>query len=133
MNIVVDTNVLVAGLINPFGPPGRLIDLILSDEVTLHFDDRIIAEYRAVLARPRFGFDQYKISHLLDYILAEGIPVITVPISVSLADEDDRPFMECAVLNCVDCLVTGNTKHFPVQPGLVICTPSDFIAKWLLR
>ena len=27
---VVDTNVLVPGLLSPFGPPGRIVDLLLS-------------------------------------------------------------------------------------------------------
>jgi predicted nucleic acid-binding protein len=56
MRIVLDTNILVSALLSPFRPPARALDLVLSDEIRLACDDRLMAEYRQVLARPRFGF-----------------------------------------------------------------------------
>ena len=55
---VLDTNVLVSGLLSPFGPPGRLVDALLARRLRLAFDDRIELEYREILARPRFGISQ---------------------------------------------------------------------------
>ena len=55
---VLDTNVLVSGLLSPFGPPGRLVDALLARRLRLAFDDRIELEYREVLARSRFGIAQ---------------------------------------------------------------------------
>jgi predicted nucleic acid-binding protein len=45
MRIVFDTNVLVAGLLSPFGPCGEIVRMVSSGEVTLCFDALILAEY----------------------------------------------------------------------------------------
>lgn len=50
--IVLDTNVLVSGLISAVNPPGRIIDGVRSGEIQLCIDDRIINEYADVLNRP---------------------------------------------------------------------------------
>ena len=56
MKIVLDTNVLVSGLLNPYGPPGRIVQMVAAGALQLCFDARIICEYRDVLVRPVFGF-----------------------------------------------------------------------------
>jgi len=43
--LVLDTNVLVSGMINAFGAPGRIADLVRERHVELVVDDRILAEY----------------------------------------------------------------------------------------
>ncbi len=53
MRIVVDTNVLVSGLLNADGPPGMVVNRVLSRAVIALYDSRMLAEYREVLARPR--------------------------------------------------------------------------------
>jgi predicted nucleic acid-binding protein len=55
MRVVVDTNVLVSGVINPHGTPGRVVDSIVSQAFAVLFDDRILSEYRDVLLRPMFA------------------------------------------------------------------------------
>ena len=55
MNLaVVDTNALVSGLYYPASPPGRVLDAVRSAVLTPVFDQRILAEYAEVLARPKF-------------------------------------------------------------------------------
>ena len=54
MIVVLDTNVLVSGLMSPGNPPGRIIDFLRAGDITLAIDDRILAEYCAVLARENF-------------------------------------------------------------------------------
>ena len=61
VNVVVDTNVLVAGLLSPFGPPGEIIRMIASGAVTLCVDARILTEYAEVLSRPKFQFETEQI------------------------------------------------------------------------
>jgi putative PIN family toxin of toxin-antitoxin system len=58
MNIVFDTNVLVAGLLSPFGPCGEIVRMVSSGEITLSFDARIMTEYEEVLVRPKFKFEK---------------------------------------------------------------------------
>ena len=48
MKIVLDTNVLIAGSLNPRGTPADIINLIQNEEITFCFDGRITGEYRSV-------------------------------------------------------------------------------------
>jgi putative PIN family toxin of toxin-antitoxin system len=134
VKIVLDTNVLVSGLLNPHGPPGRVVDFVISGAVTVLFDDRIIAEYREVLARPRFGFGHDDVETLIDFITSEGESVTSPPLALSLPDPDDLPFIEVAVAGAADALVTGNADHFVPAgggPPVHVCTPAQFVAHWL--
>ena len=40
IRIVLDTNVLVPGMISAFGPPGRIVDRVREGHVELVVDDR---------------------------------------------------------------------------------------------
>lgn len=51
--MVLDTNVLVSGLLQSFGNPGRIVALALSEALVVCHDEQILAEYAEVLARPR--------------------------------------------------------------------------------
>lgn len=132
MRIVLDTNVLVAGLLNPSGNPGRTLDLFLAGELTLLVDDRILAEYRAVLRRPKFGFDAGDVSDLLDHIEAESARVAAPPLGLELPDERDLPFLEVVVAGHAEALVTGNIRDFKSHETVPIAveSPADFIHHW---
>ncbi len=131
MRIVVDTNVLVSGLLNPRGAPGRIVDLLLAGYVSLLVDDRIQAEYHEVLRRGRFGFDARDVGALLAFIDATATHVHGRPLAERLADEDDEPFLEAAIAGDADALVTGNVRHFPARlaQGIRIVSPATFVAE----
>lgn len=131
MRIVLDTNVLVSGLLNPRGAPGRILDLILAGELTLLVDDRILDEYRTVLRRPKFGFPPDDIADVMTFIEKESERVLASPLHISLTDRGDVPFLEVAVSASADALVTGNARHF--QPAaalpLLIEGPARFVSR----
>ncbi|CAN5653460.1 putative toxin-antitoxin system toxin component, PIN family [soil metagenome] len=129
MRIVLDTNVLVSGLLSPFGPPGEIVRLISSGSLTLCLDARILSEYGEVLARPRFGFDQDAVAALLDYLSVASDTMAAEPLPVRLPDRDDEPFLEVAIACGVDRLVTGNVAHFPVaaRAGVEVVSPAQFM------
>lgn len=130
MRIVLDTNVLVSGLLNPRGAPGRVVDLILAGHVSALVDDRVLAEYHDVLRRGRFGFDAKDVDALLAFIDSAAIHVHATPLAERLPDEDDEPFLEVAIAGRADALVTGNVRHFPTRltQGARIVSPSAFVA-----
>lgn len=130
MNIVLDTNVLVAGLLSPFGPCGEIVRMVSSGELRLSFDARIFSEYQEVLNRPKFKFKEDKVSSLLDQIEHCGHTVASLPLPHSLPDPDDEPFLEVAIAGKVRCLVTGNSVHFPakLRKGVKILSPSAFLS-----
>jgi putative PIN family toxin of toxin-antitoxin system len=135
MKIVMDTNVLVSGLLNPFGPTGGIMRMVSSAELILCQDARILCEYTEVLARPRFRFTPQAVSVLLDFINRSGISVAASPLSFSLPDPDDLPFLEVALAARADYLVMGNRTRFPVleEPGTDIVAPADFVLAYRAR
>lgn len=130
MNIVLDTNVLVAGLLSPFGPCGEIVRMVSSGELTLSLDARILTEYQDVLDRPKFKFDKDKVAALLDHIEHRGQTVASSPLFQSLPDIDDEPFLEVAIAAQAICIVTGNQVHFPTElcQGVTVLSPSGFVA-----
>jgi putative PIN family toxin of toxin-antitoxin system len=133
VRIVLDTNVLVSGLLNPAGPPGRILDLVLSGDLELAVDDRILVEYGTVLRRSRFGFDEADIVALLDYIGSTSYHVQAPLLDVRLPDAADVALLEIAVAAAANSLVTGNTRHFAGAPARTrprIESPADFVRRW---
>lgn len=112
MRIVLDTNVLVSALINPYGKPAAVLNAILSRFVVPCYDARMIDEYERVLRRPRFQFSNDDIRSLLDFFLREGSFVSPEPVFIKLPDLYDLPFVEVARASDAP-IVTGNAKHFP--------------------
>ena len=129
MNIVLDTSVLVSGLLSPFGPCGEIVRMVSSAELTLSFDARILTEYKEVLIRPKFRFEKNKIDALLDHIEHRGRVVASSPLQQSLPDCDDEPFLEVAIAAKAVCIVTGNHIHFPPDlcQGVTVFSPSVFL------
>lgn len=110
---VLDTNVLVSGLLSPVGPPGRLIDAMLGRRLRLAIDDRVEGEYRDVLARPKLGIEPARREAVLavlqfqEHVIAMAWPHAAPP------DPDDAMFLEVAVETTARTVVTGNLRHFP--------------------
>ena len=132
MRAVIDTNVLVSGVLNPHGPPGRIVDGILAQSFVMLYDDRILAEYRAVLARPVFGFRRAEVEALVHFAAATGESVVAASLAVVLPDPDDLPFLEVAAAARADALVTGNVRPFKPRQGshsVNVCTPADFLRR----
>lgn len=134
MIVVLDTNIVVSALLSPFGPPARIVDLMLAGELTMTFDDRVLTEYRQVLSRPRFGFAAGDVERLLQFIEAEGTAVLAKPWPYPLPDPDDSAFIEVAAAAGAP-LVTGNLRHFPADrcPGVDVRAPADFLRVWQER
>jgi putative PIN family toxin of toxin-antitoxin system len=132
LRIVLDTNVLVSGLLSPFGPPGQIVRLVSAGAVTLCLDARILSEYGEVLSRPRFEFDPDSVAALLDYIEFRGEMAASAPLTRRLPDLDDEPFLEAAFACRADCLVTGNLAHFPDDAcgDVTVLSPAQFIEEF---
>jgi len=130
MKVVLDTNVLVSGLLNPYGAPGRIVQMVAAGELQLCFDARILAEYRQVLRRPAFPFGPEEVDALLRQVHAAGEPVAARPLARALPDGDDEPMLEVAIGGDAEYLVTGNVRHFPAKcrGGIRVVSPVEFLA-----
>lgn len=129
MRLVLDTNVVVSGFLNPHGPPGTLVRLAAAGELTLCYDSRVLSEYREVLARPKFGLDPEAVADFMEQVHADGVPVDPVPLAHRLPDPADEPFLEVALAGRAECLVTGNLKDFPGdrRQGVRVLSPAQAV------
>lgn len=129
--VVLDTNIVVSALLNSFGAPGRVLDLVLAGELTVAYDDRVFAEWREVLRREKLGFAVRDVEALLGFVEAEGSGVNPRPLGAELADPDDVPFLEVAHA-AEATLITGNTKHCAEEArrGVAVLNPATFLNKW---
>ena len=122
--IVIDTNVLVSGLLNSHGNPATIVRMIIARKVRIILDSRVFHEYDEVLKRPRFGFSPDDVNALLSFFKHEGLWIVPPPVLKNLPDSSDRPFYELVFHSKVP-LITGNTRHFP--DDILVMTPAEFI------
>ena len=73
MKIVLDTNVVVSGLLKSQGNPARVLTLALAGGMQICHDKLILAEYAEVLARPRFKFDPKRVREVLAKLEVDGL------------------------------------------------------------
>jgi putative PIN family toxin of toxin-antitoxin system len=123
---VLDTNVIVSGVLNPHGYPGRLVDAIIAGTLQLTLDDRILTEYREVLARSKFGISRAQLEAIFSLFLNQDL-VTPEPLIIDLPDPDDLPFLGAAQPATDKTIVTGNAKHFPKpkRRGTTILSPAQ--------
>jgi len=127
-----DTNVLVSGMLTPFGICGSIVRLLTSNNITLCVDARILFEYENVLRRPRLRIEHNMIDVVMEYIETTAETHNATPLHKPLPDLDDHPFLEVAISANVDCLLTGNIKHFPASSrhGIRVMSPREFLDAW---
>lgn len=131
MRAVIDTNVLISGLLSARAAPGAIVQQIVAGRLTAVFDDRILAEYRGVVVRPRLRIAPEDARLVLDALEAEGLNISAPPLPITLPDADDLPFLEVAAWADVP-LVTGNQRHFTPSRGkhtVEIVSAAEFVAR----
>ena len=134
MRIVLDTNVLVSGLRNPNGVPGRIVDLLLAGKLTALYNDAILGEYADVLSRPRLELSTEQVQAVIGYLRLSGEMIQAMPLpGDTLPDPDDLVFAEVAMTGNAEVLVTGNMKHFIglKERGVTVLAPAEFLEKIL--
>jgi putative PIN family toxin of toxin-antitoxin system len=133
MKIVLDTNVVVSGLLQSQGNPAQVLLLALAGAVQVCHDERILAEYAEVLARPRFKFDPKRVREVLTKLDTDGLTVdASEQPDLNLPDPDDEPFMAVALAASADFLVTGNLSDYPLtkRRGCAVVSPAEFMEYW---
>ena len=123
---VIDTNVVVSGLLTPFGkPPFLILQLIRNFEIAFFISDNILSEYERVLRYKKFEtkIKKDEIKEILHF-LGAGININPPKSSIAFIDETDRVFYDLAKLSD-SYLITGNLKHYPTDKKIV--SPARFL------
>ena len=129
---VFDTNVVISGVLSPDGAPGKLLNAILDGLCQPVVTDSILAEYEAVLSRPKFRFPASRIYPLLDAFRSRALfaPFAPGGHAEALPDLEDVIVLEAAFSLNVP-IITGNTRHFPKSAArhIQILSPATFLAQ----
>ena len=127
--IVVDTNVLVSGLLFD-GKPGELIKLWKEGRVVPLCSKEIVTEYLRVLAYPKFQLSESEIDFLLAHEILPYFEVLTVTSGkpfVTMDPSDDK-FIWCAIEGRADVIVSGDEHLLNLIPSPVpVTTVKRFI------
>jgi putative PIN family toxin of toxin-antitoxin system len=129
MIIVLDTNVIVSGILRPYSKAAAILRLVATGTIKLAYDLRILSEYQDVLSRPKFPFTREDTNTFLDQVEKEGVLVSVIPLRFRLSDPDDEPFLEVALAARTEAMITGNKRHFPRKEyqGTKILSPAEFL------
>lgn len=133
MKVVLDTNIVVSGLLNAQGNPAQVLTLALAGAVRPCHDERVLAEYAEVLARARFKFDPKRVREVLRKLEEGGLATdATGQTDLRLPDVDDEPFLAVALAAPADFLVTGNLADYPPDKrrGCAVVSPATFMEHW---
>jgi putative PIN family toxin of toxin-antitoxin system len=68
IRVVVDTNVVVSGVLVDEGLPASILDLAANKSILMVISADVLAEYEAVLGRPRFKIAPSRIRQVLSII-----------------------------------------------------------------
>ncbi|MCH5217494.1 MAG: putative toxin-antitoxin system toxin component, PIN family [Muribaculaceae bacterium] len=125
---VIDTNVLVSTLYSKNGTsnPGIIINQVLEGNIIPLINPIILKEYKDVLSRPKFAFPSQLVSDLYDAFVEFGIDTERCPMDSALfPDKDDMVFYEVKLTVDDSYLITGNIRHFPMNP--LVVTPAQMV------
>lgn len=125
---VIDTNVLVSAMLKWQSVPGNILEFAIDGMIVPVLNEDIVAEYKVVLSRPKFGLTEDIVTDIIDSLENAGFYVDAETIDVELPDPKDRVFYEVVMEERKEqdaYLVTGNIKHFPAEPYIV--TPRQML------
>ena len=116
MRIVVDTNLLVSGVISAGGLPRQLLDAAKPGEFELCTSEMLLAELLDVLSREKFAARLIRAGLTPDGIVGDlrrlGTVVSTpaIPPRVVLTDPDDDHVIAAAIAGTADLIASGDKR-----------------------
>ena len=136
IKVVIDTNVLVAGLIRGKGPNREILKQCFKGTLQPYIGNALYTEYRDLLNRENIQTLCKQTSVTLAEFL-DDFSSICEPVDVwflwrpNLKDEADNHLIELAVAANVTYIVTNNISDFAqaelLQEGFQVITPPDLL------
>jgi putative PIN family toxin of toxin-antitoxin system len=130
---VLDTNVVISGLLKPTGTPGSVLKLLRFGSFTIVFSRKSIYEVAAVLSYPKLK-TKYRIIRK-DFEAIAGLfalrgDLVEIDERVRVChDPDDDFLIETALAGKADFLVSGDKGLLSIKKvrGVMIVNPSAFV------
>jgi len=136
MRAVLDTNVVVSGVIKEQGPSGQILSLLLRERKFVSVTSlEILAEMREVLRREKIrkyhGWTGEQVDIFVAFLYAQS--VVTegrVTVDIVSKDPQDNKFLACAQEGNADYLVSGDNHLLDIKTfgSAQIASPAAFLA-----
>ena len=132
---VLDTNVVVSGILSHKGSPGRILRAWFEDRFHLVTSMAILEELERVLRYPkisrRHGWSQAQVLEFVEDVKSLAILVpADLRLKIVAEDASDDRYLECAVEGEAGYVVSGD-RHLVAlaqYEGVEILSPSAFLA-----
>lgn len=130
--VVIDTNVIVAGLRSRRGSAFQLLSSIDTEQFDIHLSVPLVLEYTEVLLRelPNLYLNIDEVDDLIDFYCSVGVlHEIFFLWRPFLRDPKDEMVLELAFKAGCEIIITYNTRDFAgvEQFGLKLLKPSEFL------
>lgn len=134
MKVVLDTNVLVSGLMFPGGVPGRIVEAWFDARFDVVSSREQLEEVARVLAYPKIrrilGWDDRRIELFVEGLYLNVLMVQPEPATIAgLRDDGDLPILGALVSSAADVLVTGDQDLLVLRHKYRIETPAEFLRR----
>ena len=134
LRLVLDTNVVVAGLLWN-GPPRRLLEAAIAGDVELFSSPVLLDELAHALGYPKFAARIEAVGTSIAALVAQYTALVSLvaPVSVKrvvINDADDDHVIAAAVAARAELIVTGDRKHLlPIgsHQGIAIVTAREVL------
>ena len=124
MRVVLDTNVLVSGLLFPGGTPSRLVKADELQRTWTHLAPRL-------KATPNDLADFIDTLGLRAELLRVDAAMLAQAGVASLRDPDDVPVLALLIGSGADCLITGDQDLPALARDYPILSPSGFMDRFM--
>ena len=130
IRVVLDTNVLVSGLLFG-GTPGKLLDLWKTGTIRLIMSRVMLDEFLRVLAYPKLRLSEEEIHYLLYVEVLPHVEMVKVhpgPILIPMDPSDDM-FLQCAVAAGAKYIISGDRHLLQLKSykRINILSPAEFL------
>ncbi len=119
LRIVLDTNVIVSGVISPHGAPRQILEAWHQKKFVLLTSEAIILEVSRVLHYPRlqetYQLSEADIQVVLDSLLNETHLLADLYEVQRSRDPDDNVLLACALEGKADYLVSGDSDLLEIK------------------
>ena len=137
MRLVLDTDVLVAGMRSPTGASAAILQFVREGRATLLLSVALALEYEAVCFQAEHrlasGLSEEEVDIFLTAVIAMAEPVATHFLwRPQLRDAGDEMVLEAAVNGRADALVTFNVRDFGTAParfGIQLLQPRQAVMR----
>ena len=132
---VVDTNILISGVIKPERATGEILRRLRDGEFVLLYTEPLLAELAEVINRPRirqkYGLGSEDIETVLALILLRGEPIDPTRRVEICRDPKDNMILEAAVAGQADMITSGDFDLLSLREfaGMPIISPAEFLQR----